>query len=539
MASTDTETALPHTDKLDTVMSDHDETIPAAADTQDAVANAPESDPSETAQIIKATSEVQSFQSETSTLAYEQTPFVEFKLQVLELCHLLWPSKTKEPLLEQPRRGSGYRFSGLLKSRKLGRIKPSTPVVPRETSKQHGKEFIIDRMTGGSYNRITGITIVDPKSDQPEQLILRVPRITWRSRPDREVATLRYIRQHCSVPVPDVKAFSFNAANPLKDPYIVQSRIAGTDLRKAMDDDLSQEQWRAIAKQVGQIMLQFRGMKSPVPGLIEEVTNEKGAQAFVVKPFDIKHPFDKDWTQKQKTPLHEAGNVTALNFYEKGTLDFFLAQFGRWRAEELRIVPTDILHMDFMERLATIASQMSRLGYFEDSQNCFSHLDLAAHNIMVEVRPDKSVSVTGVLDFDSACFAPAFVSCYPPWWLWQDETQPGDAMEDESQSNETPPDPELEEIKRIFEGTVGDDFLRYAYGPQYRLARRLFKIACHGDVSNETSKKILEFFDDWNAFYKSEIESSDSQDGEDSSSSAAADFHDTQEQKGFEADNDL
>ena len=470
-----------------------------------------------------------SYQSETSTLAHEQTPFIDFKLQVLELCHRLWPSAPKSTLSEQSTTASGHRFSGLLKSRKLLRRKSSSPNTSNETSKDILKDFIIERMKGGTFNRIIGITVIDPSADCPEQLILRTPRIAWMSRPDREVATLRYVRQHSSVPVAHVKAFDFNPDNPLKDPYVVQSRIAGTDLRTAIQNDLSHEQWCAVARQVGRILLQFQAMTSPVPGLIEEVTKEDGLRAFTVKPFDIKPPFEKDWALKQASPLFNADNSRALEYYKKSTLDFFLAQFGRWRAEELRINPTEILHPHFMERLAAAASQMDRLGCLGCNKNCLSHLDLAAQNIMVEVDSDKSITITGVLDFDSAVFAPTFVSCYPPWWLWQDETQPGDAMEDESQSNETPPDPELVEIKHIFEETVGDDFLRYAYQPKFRLARKLFKIACHGNSSNETWKKIEEFLSEWDAFYEAETEDCNMQEERSSSSRSDEDYHDTQE----------
>ena len=270
-------------------------------------------------------------------------------------------------------------------------------------------------MSGGTFNRIIGITVVDPNTKRPEQLILRIPRIAWMSRPDREFATLRYVRRHSYVPVADIKAFDFKSDNPFKDPYVVQSRIPGTNLRTAIQNDLSHEQWCAIAREVGRIMLQFQEMENPVPGLIEEVTKGGGIQTFTVKPFDIKPPFEKDWALKQASPLFEADNSTALKYYEKSTLDFLLAQFGRWKAEELRINPTEILHSDFMERLAAVASQMNRLGHLGDNKNCLSHLDLAAHNIMVEIRSDESITITGILDFDSACFAPAFVSCYPPW----------------------------------------------------------------------------------------------------------------------------
>ena len=513
MAMADADTSLPRFSDSDILVFKPAKTS-TEPDLQHTVPNILESKPRETVQVVEAATENQknssesssfSYPSETSTLAHEQTPFVEFKQQVLELCHLLWPSTPKESLSEQSGRVTRRRFSGLLKSRKLGRPKSSL-TTPNETSQHTTKDFIIERMTGGTFNRIIGIKVIDPNNDRPEQLILRVPRIAWMSRPDREVAVLRYVRQHSSVPVPNIKAFDLKSENPLKDPYVVQSRLAGTSLHAAIQNDLSHQQWCSIARQVGQIMLRFQERRNPVPGLIEEVTKEAGIQAFTVKPFDIKPPLEKDWTLKQASPLFDADNCTTLECYEKSTLDFFLAQFGRWRAEELRIDPTEILHPHFMERLAVAASQMNRLGCFGDNTNCLSHLDLAAHNIMVEVRSDDSITVTGVLDFDSACFAPTFVSCYPPWWLWQDETQPGDALEDETQSNEPPPDPELLEIKRIFEETVRESFLRYAYHPRFRLARRLFKIACHGNCSNDAWKNIEDFLEEWDAFYKAEVE---------------------------------
>ena len=213
----------------DVVTSDYAETISTEGTPLETAPIIPESKPNETAKTVGATFDIQksgstsssfSYQSETSTLAHEQTPFIEFKLQVLELCHLLWPSATMAPLLEQSRETSHRRFSGLLKSKKLGRLK-SLPVTPNEPTKHATKEFIVERMTGGTFNRIIGITVIDPNTDRPEQLVLRVPRIAWMSRPDREVAVLRYVRQHSSVPVPGTKAFDLKHDNPLKISYVI------------------------------------------------------------------------------------------------------------------------------------------------------------------------------------------------------------------------------------------------------------------------------------------------------------------------------
>ena len=126
---------------------------------------------------------------------------------------------------------------------------------------------------------------------------------------------------------------------------------------------------------------------------------------------------------------------------------------------------------------------------------------------MVEISSDNSLSVTGILNWDRACFAPRYVSCAPPWWLWQDESYGDiDSIEDESKADDESPDTELQEVKQVFEDTVGDEFCRYAYHTQYPIARELFNIALHGNHSNEQSHQIESCLAEWAAFYKTEVE---------------------------------
>ena len=49
---------------------------------------------------------------------------------------------------------------------------------------------------------------------------------------------------------------------------------------------------------------------------------------------------------------------------------------------------------------------MDQLGYLDDGsdrdQNCLSHLDLRGQNIMIDIGKDRSLEITGILDWDSA-----------------------------------------------------------------------------------------------------------------------------------------
>ena len=306
--------------------------------------------------------------------------------------------------------------------------------------------------------------------------MLRTPRIIWDASLERDVTILQYLRQHSKIPVPEVKAFDYTVKNPLKSPDVIQSRIPGMPLSAAARSGLSHEGWCTAAKEIGQIILEMQKLSHPHPGIIESSTDD-GVQSFTVEPFDIGSPYDMEWKQKK---LDAATKDSLRKDYEKSTLWFIAAQLERWRAKELRIEPTSILCRDHMHRLTDAASAMDRLHCLRHNMNCLSHRDLAARNIMVEISSDNSLSVTGVQNWDRACFAPSYVSCAPPWWLWQDESYGDiDAIEDESKADDEPPDAELQQVKQVFEDTVGDEFCRYAYHTQYPIARKLFNIALH------------------------------------------------------------
>lgn len=463
--------------------------------TTDIVANAPETS--------SQTSGSSSFypESETSTLKYSQTPFEEYRTQVQQLCHLLWspssPVKAPSSSAKELRGTSSNRLLGVLRKRKA---------TPAPESKAPSKRFLIERLAGGSYNRVTGITILDLDGKEESRLVLREPRFAWDSTPEREVAILRYVRQHTSIPVPEVIAVDYTSNNLLKDPYVIQKRIPGISIHAAKQErEITIEQWCTVAREIGRTMLELQKLTNPAPGLIEPSSNEDGSYSFSVVPFDIRSARDPDWKKKAAAVTAEK-KASVLELYEESTFQFLITQFGRWMADELGDRPDGILNWDFMYRLAEVAAQMEKRYFLGDDINCLAHLDLAGRNIMVEFHPGEPLKITGYLDWDSAVFAPRFVSCAPPWWLWQDDDDATDYQDDESKANETPAQPHKQEIKRAFEETVGEDFLTYAYEPQFQLARKLFHIAKHGNTDSSQLQMVEDFLDEWAAFRDKNME---------------------------------
>ena len=191
--------------------------------------------------------------SSTSTRS-DETPFPELVPRVELLCFSIWSKLVQQagPLL-----AIDQDVPKTFAQRLLGRSESFLPrrLRSRSTISYAAHPFrkvTIDRLTNGTFNRVVAITI--PKPGQGEhQLILRIPRDNWhKSKPERDVAILRYVRQHTSIPVANVIAFDFTDKNPLKSAYVVQSRIAGTDLLR--NGDLTLGQASEVAKQLAHVV---------------------------------------------------------------------------------------------------------------------------------------------------------------------------------------------------------------------------------------------------------------------------------------------
>lgn len=453
--------------------------------------------------------------STTSTVEYDHTPFDKFRLQVEELCHIIWSPSANPSRVERLWSGSNNRIVGILRAKK-GR--PSQSSAPP-------KEFVIERVRGGGYNRVIGVTIISPTED-PVRLILRIPRWDWEARLDRDVAILRLVRHYTSIPVPEVKYMDLTTNNPLKSPYVIQDRIPGHDLQKIGHTfpNLSHEQQCTFAKAFGRILSSLHALNHPYPGLIEASAKDDGTYTFTVRPFEAKSFTESEEeagaAHREKhfpffavrpfgvRPKLEEFRTTENAKYQQSTYYFLLAQFGRWKARDLQIDPATIGWDHQIARLVTAAGQMDRLGFLGDDQNCLCHLDLnmSPRNIMVDIDKDDALAISGILDWDSAVIAPKFVGCVPPMWIW---AWSYDEEEDEREANNTPKTPEQQELKHLFEEAAGIEFVKYSYKPEYRLARMLFNLAMNGMNDGTSHYKVDQFLEEWDDIYESYLQRED------------------------------
>ena len=81
--------------------------------------------------------------SQTSTIIYEQTTFEVYRVQVEELCHLLWPSIAEELHVD--------RFFGICRSCLMSVLR-TTKLRGSRLPSPIPRKFYIERLSGGSFN---------------------------------------------------------------------------------------------------------------------------------------------------------------------------------------------------------------------------------------------------------------------------------------------------------------------------------------------------------------------------------------------------
>ena len=454
----------------------------------------------ETLSLARSISPSHSYVSQTSTEEYCQNPFEDFSLQVKELCENLWKEQTTSEDDSDP-------------------TSPTHKGCPAKAVPSGPKKFTLEKMKGGGFNRVIGIDITDSReeSGKPTRLVLRVPRFVH-ARPDRDVATLRFVRQYTSIPVPEVVKYDFTKNNPLDSPYLVQTRVLGhtlqTDPGPNYYPNLSHQQKCIVAKELGRILREIQAVEHCSPGFIETAVDSESGQDYTVRYLEISAgsagidaepglntnaPFFQPRIYRASPGASEGSSGQYIPLKDS-TYYFLLVQFGRLRASDLRRDPAMIGYSDEYERLAVMARQMDDLYLLGDSKNCLCHLDLntAPRNIMAHIDSDESLTISGILDWDSAIFAPRFVGCVPPMWIWAWS----DEEEDEAHANDTPDTLEQQELKQLFEEAVGPKFLEYAYRPEYRLARRLFRIATDGMRYSQDHTEVESLLAEWATIYK-------------------------------------
>ncbi|EFW18743.1 hypothetical protein D8B26_005561 [Coccidioides posadasii str. Silveira] len=312
---------------------------------------------------------------------------------------------------------------------------------------------------------------------QAARFILRIPRFES-AQVENQIATLSFLKQRTQIPIPEIVLFDLTPENAIDSPYTVQLRISGLDLQTGYQT-LSHAQRCSFVRQFARVWLDLQAVISPIAGHVY-IPREDLSVGFPAPLGQIKVSH-----LRLESP-GEASEAIMNTLKTQNPLDMLLFQFRRWSDLHRKSAPNSRIIPNYFTKLGTVAEEMDARGCFGESDMVLCHTDLSPRNIMVEAAPDGSLRICGILDWDEAVFGPRVMSCAPPSWIWQ---WCEDGEEDEATARLEPQDPQLRELKSIFEEEVGQDLLNLAYLPHHRLARRLcdfvlYEISCKEHMDN-------------------------------------------------------
>lgn len=390
--------------------------------------------------------------SETSTIAFEQTPFELMKTKVAELV-----------------------------THKLAQV-PST--------------IQIERMKGGAYNRVIGVSVVPHhptrfctywfyerlcrllgmvNNGDSSQYIVRIPRGETEGVVTSQVAVLHAIKPRLSFPVPQVVAYNDGYDNHLGRPYMIQERLPGQAVSHTWGN-LNLQQKKSVVKRVTELVSEIVSVQA-VPGEISDrnLTAETG------------DPLHVDKMDRRGGAAYEpAGPQTST--------EFIITQLQFWRG---LVDERDSWLYEIWDGLIAVVHSLGQRGFLALPTALF-HPDLREYNLLMQIRGTEEVDITGVIDWDDAVIAPTFMAYRAPTWLWMpDDTD----FEDDSLINDEPVTEEGRQLKAYFLEHASEEYRRHAFSPESMLARRMFYILEHGMRSDYAMDMAKDIIGEWDKLH--------------------------------------
>lgn len=386
-------------------------------------------------------------------------------------------------------------------------------IWPHSDSKD---KITVELLRGGGFNSITGLTFTRGQSQEQNltssqfrensatetitEYILRTPRFES-ARVDDDTAVLLFVKRLSSIdhglgipeiPVPEVITFDETENNCLWSPFMVYKRLHGQPLIYVYPQ-LGHEQQRRVAHDLGCAYRRMLAVSSTQAGrlILPDDNKSLDAELHVTSWDQYASIFSKRERKPRPSAPYRSGRGS------ESVLELLTRTFEGQKAVVREKQPHDTIRPARIDQFCNMVSEMDSAGLFVEVDGHFalSHLDLEPRNILVDRdSPSDRRIISGILDWDSAILAPAFMSCTPPMWIWswQEDDDEGKRM-----ANDEPATSGQKELKAVFEAAAGPLYIQYAYHPAYRLARRLVRFAIYGIRSNGDDQAAKAMLEEW------------------------------------------
>jgi hypothetical protein len=359
------------------------------------------------------------------------------------------------------------------------------------------KSIRIERMKGGSYNRVVGAEIHTPKpgrryfawAQKYIRTVLRKPapatsrnyvfRTSRNDGADMEdqIAILKAVGARLRLPIPEVVHYDLSSDNVVGRPFMIQKRIPGrtvTDMLK----DLNLEQKKYVTKRITEVVSEIASLHA-APGDISHINITAPADGPV-------------YVNKIPVPRGDSAPATPQK-----PIDHLLEQCETWR--EFQTAGGFCFH-EIWDSFAAISKALEVRGFL-NGPCVLVHGDLREYNLLAEVRSATQVDITGIIDWDEAYFAPQFMAYQSPFWLWISENASSDDLDDETNALLEPESEDDRVLKGVFLDNASADYKKFAFAPEAMLARRMYHILRKGIFGDWSMMEAEAIISEWDAMH--------------------------------------
>ncbi|KAK8140115.1 hypothetical protein PG984_000181 [Apiospora sp. TS-2023a] len=383
------------------------------------------------------------------------------------------------------------------------------------------------------------------KEEEPKRVVIQIP--YYDEKVEKYAQNLQYLDKFPEIRdlVPKVLQFDTTRDNPLRRPYLVRSWIPGKPLTEVYNN-MTQEQKVMVAAELGRTWYRLEGVcglysGDPVPAKDDEHVEEDDEFAPQFKSMMRIRPFglvedrfeDKlDWDQirdsiaegddKHKDqvlhrfnlledePASTARKILLLTFERRiqRNRHWAIRKYENYDLEPALEIVRDIVNKEC--NAASFPRAEFEIGLHNPD------LLGVPENIMVDFDGEGKPVVTGLADWDLTEWAPRFLRCQPPTWLWtpgavhDNSENPKPEMEDWPKDEEGHYKPKTEPldlvmpvddagraVKRAFDDAAGEGFRTGAYNPDIVFARRYFAVAARQEWQICDVKELAYLAREW------------------------------------------
>ena len=267
----------------------------------------------------------------------------------------------------------------------------------------HGRCMEITKLTRGTYHEIRVLHFEDGW-----RCIGRFTRTAEQlEKSESEIATIEYVRQHTSIPVPEIYFVNFNENHAVGAPFVLMELLPGTNLHKLWHHMKTEHKLSAIA-QVAKVLARLAGLrfdkigslKASTIGPVQNMTYPGSEMALGEGPFDTTQEWFSSFLNESDSSRTE--DARALFPAIKTELRSFVAE--QQASSEILHAPFRLIHGDF------------------DAQNL----------LFEQPDPNQPPKLTGVIDWDYSYTGPLYYLCEYPIFIQDEDSIAGKKMWDEN-----------------------------------------------------------------------------------------------------------